>query len=43
MEVVDARTRERTTSAPQALAREHDAILGGRVTGGGATGDDDVL
>jgi len=42
MEQVDPRTRERTTSAKQALEREHDAILGGRVTGG-ATGDNDVI
>jgi len=42
MEKVDPRTRERTTSAPQALRQQHDEILGGKVTGG-ATGDADVL
>lgn len=42
MERVDPRTRERTTSAPQALRQQHDEILGGKVSGG-ATGDADVL
>jgi len=42
MEEVDPRTRERTTSAPQALRQAHDEILGGKVTGG-ATGDADVI
>jgi hypothetical protein len=32
MEIVDARTRERTTSAPQALKQAHDEILGGQVS-----------
>ena len=36
---VDARTPERVTSAPQALKREHDNILGGNVAGQ----DDDPL
>ena len=33
MEVVDPRTRERLTTAPQALRQQHDEILGGRVSG----------
>lgn len=41
MEEVDPRTRERVTSAPQALKRAHDEILGGQVTG--RANDDDVL
>lgn len=41
MEEVDPRTRERVTSAPQALKRAHDEILGGSVSG--RPNDSDVL
>lgn len=42
MEVVDEGERERTTSAQQNINRQHDEMLGGRVTGR-PTGDDDPL
>ena len=43
MELCDPLTRERTTTAPQALRQAHDEILGGSISGGGATGDADPL
>lgn len=41
MERVDPRTRERLTTAPQALQQKHDEILGGKVNA--VRAEDDVF
>jgi len=46
MEVVDPRTRERITTAPQALKQAHDELKGGSITRVGdesPSGGDDVF